>query len=63
MNALVKTLVRMVDPVLIIMEVTHVVVERASLEPAVRKVHALILQFEDVFQEAYRYISLEKYLI
>ena len=54
MNALVKTHVRMVDPVLIIMEVTHVVVERASLGPIVKKVHAFILKFEVGYQVAYR---------
>ena len=41
MNALVKTHVRMADPVLIIMEVTLVVVERASVAPTVKKVHYL----------------------
>ena len=61
MNALVKIHVKMVDPVSIIMEVTLVVVERASLGPTVKQVHALILKFEVVFQEAYRYKSLEKY--
>ena len=42
MNALVKTLVRMAGPVLIVMEVTLVVVERVSLEQTVKKVHVIL---------------------
>ena len=41
MNAPVKIHVRMADPVLIVMEVTLVVVERASLGPTVKNVHYL----------------------
>ena len=56
MNAPVKIHVRTADPVSIIMEVTLVVVERASLGPTVKKVHAFILKFEDVYQEAHYYM-------
>ena len=41
---------------LIIMEVTLVVVERASLEPTVKKVHSFLHIIENVFLGSFHYI-------
>ena len=59
MSAPVKIHVKMADSVLIIMEVTLVVVEKASREQTVKKVHSLIVQFENVFSEACLYVTLK----